>query len=351
MMRNAVKLLLMMLTMTGMVYLQGCGREAPAYESGNKKGAGEGEGQGSDPANDPAWPGQGDALPGNTLPDRDGQTDLPPKPPTGPGAPVDQPDSPVSDDQVISGPATENCLKGSGDFFGKGPYTVKRGKGISGFSIWEPSGLGDGCPRPIVSWGNGTGVNGEQMTFWSYGHYADHLASWGFVVIYSHADGGAGNSGGAPLGKGIDHIISTYGDDVSGRAGTFGHSQGGKAALDLGRSHDAVEAIVSLQGYGGVSGKPTMFLTGQNDVQLAATGKRMYQSHQGTAYLAELAGADHISSPTFPSAATHGKKYGGAAVAMFRCHLADDQRACDWLMSGSKLFCKGGGWSQCEGKE
>lgn len=280
------------------------------------------------------------------------EVQVPTLPPDQPRAPL--PEAPPTSQKESAPPASSSgkfCLETGGAYTEKGPYGVKSLSGFPGFTVWTPDQMGDGCPKPIVSWGNGTGVSGAQMTNLSYGHYAKHMASWGFVVIYSHANGGLGNSGGKPLGEGIDLIAQKLGTQVSEAAGTMGHSQGGKAALEMGKNHSKVKAIVSLQGYGSISNKPTMYLTGSRDTSLAQTGVQMYQSHPGPAYLAELSGADHVSAPTFGGVNSYGKQYGAAAIGHFRCYLADDPKACTWLNDQSSTFCQNQAtWSKCQSK-
>ena len=133
-------------------------------------------------------------------------------------------------------------------------------------------------------------------------------------------------------------------------AGTFGHSQGGQAAVSLGGNHDKVKAIVSLQGYGRSSAKPTLALTGQQDTWVPNSAS-VYSSAPGPAFLAELKGADHVMSTTYPRQNDHGKKYGGAAVAFFLCYLDQDQQACTWLQGSGGKFCADPAWSKCESKK
>ena len=243
------------------------------------------------------------------------------------------------------------CLETNNEsYFEKGPYQVVKDDQEPGFSIWSPEDMDNNCKKPVIAWGNGTGVSGS-MTGTAYGHYGEHLASWGFVVIASHADGGAGNQGGEPLSKGIDLIIDKYKDSIAPLAGTMGHSQGGKAALSQGVTNEKVGAIVSLQGYGALPKQPTLFLTGSRDQNLAKTGLQMFGQHPGPAYLVELSGADHYRSPTTPGARDHGKKFAGLATALFRCYLAEDGYACKNMNDANDAnFCDNESFSECRKK-
>lgn len=249
-----------------------------------------------------------------------------------------------------------SCLKGGSNYEQYGSVEPANFKPMGSYDLWVPKNFGKaGCKHPLITWGNGTGVSGG-LTFWSYGHYGRHLASYGFVVVMNHADGGGGNSGGGPLKSGVEDLLSKdeYAKHISDDIGTFGHSQGGLAAISYGNRESRVKAIVSLQGYGFPPSKPIMYLTGEADPSLAAQGAAAYRSTGGDAFLGELKGADHIMAPTFGGVRTYGLKYGGATVAFFLCKIAEDSKACDWLesdgKSGGKKFCDNSEWTKCEAK-
>jgi hypothetical protein len=271
------------------------------------------------------------------------------------------------------------CLKmGNGDYAAAGPYTVATKAGIdlassgelpagdagpSTFTAFYPSDMSDGCPHPIVSWANGTGVTGSQV----YAFFNDNAASWGIVVMAADNPNSAGGSfvgaNGGPYNRaGIDYLLKENSDSssifyhhLSTRAGVSGHSQGAFAAT-LATTHPNVEAEVQVEGGGTPkAGIAFLALTGSADNVVGTMPPTMsYASATGPSMFAEYTGADHTTTPTLggyiqnnPGTLQFMRFY----TAWWRCFLGDDQVACAMFKGGSSCgVCKDPNWTSLETK-
>jgi hypothetical protein len=274
---------------------------------------------------------------------------------------------------------SSTCLKmGSGDYSKAGPYAVATKAGIdlassgelptgdagpSTFTAFYPSDMSDGCPHPIVSWANGTGVTGSQV----YGFFNNNAASWGIVVMAADNPNSAGGSfvgaNGGPYNRaGIDYLLKENNDassvfyhHLSTRAGVSGHSQGAFAATQA-TQHPNVEAEVQVEGGGTPKGGIAFLaLTGSADNVVGTTSPMMsYTSATGPAMFAEYTGADHVTTPTLggysqmnPGTLQFMRFY----TAWWRCFLGDDQVACTMFKGGSSCgVCKDPNWTSLETK-
>jgi hypothetical protein len=273
---------------------------------------------------------------------------------------------------------TSTCLMmGSGDYSQMGPYAVSTKAGIDLTSTGDlpagdagpttatafyPTNLADGCPHPIVSWANGTGVSGSQV----YGFFNNNAASWGIVVMAADNPNSAGPNiagGNGPYNRaGLDYLLKANNDPtsvfyqhLSTRAGVSGHSQGAFAATEA-TQHPNVEAEVQVEG-GGVpkAGIAFLALTGSAD-NVVGTGPptMSYAAATGPSMFAEYTGADHTTTPTLggyyqmnPGTIQFMRFY----TAWFRCFLADDQVACAMFKGGSSCgVCKDPNWTSLETK-
>jgi hypothetical protein len=272
---------------------------------------------------------------------------------------------------------TSTCLMmGSGDYSKAGPYTVATKANIdltstgdlpagdagpSTFTAFYPENLNDNCPHPIVSWANGTTVEGSMV----YAFFNNNAASWGIVVMASDNpnSAGPGFAGNGPYNRaGIDYLLKENNDSssmfyhhLSTRAGVSGHSQGAYAATSA-TQHPNVEAEVQVEGGGNPkAGIAFLALTGSNDT-VVTPGPPMasYAAATGPSMFAEYTGADHTTTPTVggyyqmnPGTIQFMRFY----TAWFRCFLADDQVACAMFKGGSSCgVCKDPNWTSLETK-
>jgi hypothetical protein len=255
----------------------------------------------------------------------------------------------------VGGSGGPGCLKGSGDYLAKGPYTVAKmdvSIGSSGmYTLFYPQPFDDSCKHPIVAWGNGTSVTGSG----TYAFYNEHAASWGIVVAASHNPSvGSGSFHKA----GLDYLLAQNDDSgsmfyqkLSPRAGTTGHSQGGIGA-NAGSSHANVEAIVNVQGaFGGAApaGKAFLCLTGTADLSPEGC-KTAVDGASGPALHANWQGGDHTGTATaagYFNGDPGTKQYMRFFAAWFRCFLADDSGACSLFMGGDSCpVCGDTGWAE-----
>lgn len=256
------------------------------------------------------------------------------------------------------GPSGPNCLMGSGDYLGNGPYQVGKMDltiGSSGpYTIFYPMPLDTACKHPLVAWGNGTGVSDGT----TYGFYQEHAASWGIVVVASHES----NCGSGQWHKdGFDYMLaendnpmSMFYQALSGRLGTSGHSQGGMGA-NVGASYPNVEAIVNVQGAFGAApaGKAFLCLTGTEDIATEGC-KTAVESTSSPALYANYEGATHTGTATllgFISNEPGTKQYMRFYSAWFRCFLANDDNACALFKGGASCpVCGDSGWAEIYAK-
>lgn len=263
--------------------------------------------------------------------------------------PDDDPDD-EADDDPDDVPDSSGCLAGTGDYRDKGPYPTTTTPGPSGYTVFHPADLDDGCLHPIVAWGNGTGVTGTSI----YAHLNEHMASWGIVVIASHSSSvGSGEYHRA----GIDWLLeqnasasSRFYGTLSARAGVAGHSQGGMGA-SAAVTHANVEAEVNVQGGGSSADRAALLLTGTSDF-MSSSIHTSYNLAQGPAFLASYQGADHISTPTMAGASSAGGvEYRRLYVAWMRCWLGDDAGACALFEGGQSCgICGDPGWAELVSK-
>ncbi|MET0341435.1 MAG: hypothetical protein ABW252_10575 [Polyangiales bacterium] len=249
------------------------------------------------------------------------------------------------------------CLAGTGgNYLAAGPYAVKRREiaidGLGSYTVFHPDPLEEGCPHPIVAWGNGTGVRGANL----YAEWHEHAARWGIVTIAAHDPNASSKRF---LEGGIDYLLQAsarsegdFAGKLSTRAGTAGHSQGGEAA-NIATQHPNVQAEVAVAGYGEAPrpGVAVLCETGSNDfANIACT--MLAQTAQGPAFLADHQDADHGRPPTSAGRGTPaGDAFLTAYTAWFRCFLADDQTACDLFRGDPAPLCSQAAWAQCVGKD
>ena len=243
----------------------------------------------------------------------------------------------------------DDCFAGRTDFINPGPYEVER-KSMGGQTVYYPVGLPEGCLFPLASWGNGSGVFGTG----TYAHFHRHLASWGiFVAASSTPMAGSGYE----IRRGVDILLEgEFSDQLNGKAGTFGHSQGGGGAINA-ASHEAVEAVVGIQSCTMASGdgftKPGLYVTGTLDTcRFQVVGH--YNQHSGPAYYANYSGATHVSTPTQAgdsSGSAGTKHYRRISTAWFLCFLSDLKPACDLFNGGEEApVGKDGNWAELRSK-
>jgi hypothetical protein len=256
-----------------------------------------------------------------------------------------------------------SCLKPGGDFSKAGPYKVTK-KSVdlkdSGTlaanaatpttaTIFYPDPLETNCKHPVVSWGNGTGVEGSDI----YAFFNNNAASWGIVVI---ASDNSSTLGANYIAAGIDYLMKQNGDSaspffgkLSGRAGTSGHSQGAFAAT-LATSHAAVGAEVQVEGGGNPkAGIAFLALSGTADTVVGTDAPTAsYTAATGPSMLAIYEGADHTTTPTLAGAFKNDPgtvQFTRFYTAWFRCFLADDPVACGMFKGGASCgVCKDPSW-------
>lgn len=274
-----------------------------------------------------------------------------------------QPPMPSDEDaganEDASAPRGDTCLRGTGDFSSPGPYAVERSVitigSLGEYTIFAPTPLDPACPHPLIAWGNGTGQLGPEL----YSFLHERAASWGMVVIASHATLSAMRP---YLATALDYMLAQNEDasspffhKLSGRAGASGHSQGG-AAAEATASHPNVEALVNVQGSFGPppTGVAFLCLTGSEDIVALASCESAVNSLDTPAFYASWQGADHWETPTLASylAGDPGTlQYTRLYAAWFRCFLADDAQACALFRGGSECpLCSEPGWSEIFGR-
>jgi len=308
----------------------------------------------------------GDATPGggrNPGPQRDaGTTTRRDAGATLPGLPTRdagaaKPDPSEGDEAPPPASKGKSCLQGtSNDYKQNGPYQVRQKdvtiEGLGAYTIFFPANMDAECGHPFVAWGNGTGVAGSAI----YAHWQRHAASWGIVVIASHS---ASAAAGRILEGALDYLLkenenagSDFAGKLSDRAGVAGHSQGGIAATAAAR-HPNVKAEVCVQG-GGFPPPNVAFMcqTGTGDF-LRGMCTSAFNSAKGPSFLADLQGADHISTPTLLGAVTpQGAEFVRTYTAWFRCHLGEDANACKLFTGETPAVCGQGGatYVSCKSK-
>jgi hypothetical protein len=253
------------------------------------------------------------------------------------------------------------CLEpGNGMYTEQGPYQVgqmdidlgmiQEMQNSGKFTIFYPMPLEDGCPHPIVAWGNGTTVMGSG----TYAFFNTNAASWGMVVAASHED----NTGSGNFHKaGIDWLLAQNEDSssmfyqkLSTRAGVSGHSQGGFGSSRA-FSHPNVETAVIVGASAVASDKVSvLILTGTEDIASGAGAS--VGSARGPMFFASWEGGDHVGTETIagylsrdPGTMQMQRLY----AAWFRCFLADDPVACAMLEGGTPDgcgICGDSGWAE-----
>ncbi len=244
------------------------------------------------------------------------------------------------------------CPRSNGDFAEPGEYAVGVTSAGLGNSVYYPKNMDGKCKHPILAWGNGTGVPLASL----YGTFLKHLASHGFVVI-------ASDSPMAGSGTGFKNRLTWLSNEnkrqgsifyqklSTNTAGTIGHSQGGMGAV-AGGSAANVKAVVSVEGPGFFSSKPTLFLTGSFDFLNALIWMMAYPTARSSAFVADYSTADHIATPTVLGAFTPAaKQFRRLSVAWFRCYLVQDNDACHMFENAPNCeFCRERGWAKTGSK-
>lgn len=240
-------------------------------------------------------------------------------------------DSVTGDDGVAAGYSAETGGPLEASFAGEGPHEVdvRRDGDVT---IAAPTGAG---PFPAVVMANGTNT-----PLSSYLPVAEHLASWGFVVVGDETP----HTG---TGENVVHLIERLPDLESrvdrSRVGIFGHSQGGAGAINA-AAHADVAAVYAASpashkvaqsndwDYTTANVKAPLFLMtsdGRSDRWLVSPWSDLQESFEsagGPAVIARRLGADHKDVLEFGD---------GYATAWFRYILADDPDARDVFVGTS----------------
>jgi len=270
-----------------------------------------------------------------------------------------------------------SCLQaGGGDYSKPGPYKVaptidpdlasfapNLPSTPTTYTMTFPENLNDGCPHPVVAWGNGTSVTGPQV----YAFFHNNLASWGIVVIASDNPNSGGGLGAGGLGDvylkpAIDYMIAQNADSTSqfyqklgNEYGTAGHSQGAFAAT-VTTKHPNVTAEAQVEG-GGTPKAGIAFLALSGTADTVVTTSPPTASYTaatgGPAMLAIYNGADHTTTPTLagwvqqnPGTIAFVRLY----TAWFRCYLGKDQTACGVFRGQGCGICSDTNWSTLQSK-
>lgn len=240
-------------------------------------------------------------------------------------------DSVTGDDGVAAGYSAETGGPLEASFAGKGPHSVdvKRDGDVT---IAAPTGAG---PFPAVVMANGTNT-----PLSSYLPVAEHLASWGFVVV---GDETLQTGTGENVVNLIEHLPELDSRVDRSRVGIFGHSQGGAGAINA-AAHAEVAAVYAASpashkvaksndwDYTTANVEAPLFLmtsNGRSDRWLVSPWSDLEESFQsagGPAVIARRLGADHKDVLEFGD---------GYATAWFRCILADDAEARDAFVGAS----------------
>ena len=243
-------------------------------------------------------------------------------------------------------PAAGSCFASStADYSEKGPYRYQVER-VGGFNVYVPRATPGGCDRfPLVGYAMGTIMSTD-----TYEDYYETFASWGMMTVVDPAN--LLNLGGSSLEDAMDTVRrdSAYAGRIT-RLGAIGHSQGGAAVVNVALDDKIeVDAIVGLmpalfQGGGSIDAAGLYIGAGSDLFGVTTDPALAYSKTDGPAFIADLRGEGHI-----------GGVNGGPALAMstawLRCHLTDDNNACDLFATsrngGSCAFP--GSWSKCEGK-
>ena len=262
---------------------------------------------------------------------------------------LEGPDLPMESPDTLDGAKLAGCnvAGGSdGQFLKEGPYGWKTGiRGMGPFT-YVPKTFGkDGCKYPVIAFSMGTFAPSFVYT----GYYT-FLASWGFVVVVDPTM--MGQMSGGTIKSALDWLYkSEYASNLSPKAGTIGHSQGGGGAFNA-SGHQNVAAIVGLepgQFPGPLNKKPYLGLAGTLDMFGMGTNPLFihWGLSSGSKFYANLSGADHIFAPLNTGNGTLGSHFRAAATAWFCCYLAADQEACALFKSG-KCDKLAGRWADCK---
>lgn len=257
-------------------------------------------------------------------------------------------------DDALESNDDEGCQwQAKGDYTKPGPLGFQDGPsgGPAGAFSFLPAKMDKKCKYPVIAFAMGTMAPASGYT----GFY-QHFASYGFVVVVDPTNNNHAN--GDSLKHSLDWIYqSEVKGNLSLKAGTTGHSQGGGAAYSS-YDHTNVKAIVGLQ--------PGQFRAGQNtraaycglagtaDTFGAATDPNLMHYPQTSGvpkFVASYVGADHVTS-MINTQSGPGMYYRAVATAWFRCYLYDDKGACDMFESGtcSGLPPNGSNWTECKGE-
>ena len=245
--------------------------------------------------------------------------------------------------EVESG--STGCLEVStsnSNFKNKGTYKFET-KRRSGFTFYLPK--TDGCKSPVIAFAMGTAAPEMSYIPW-YVHFASH----GFAVA---VDPNMGAIAGDSLKRSIDQAYQNFGSQLSPKAATIGHSQGGAGALNA-RGHKKVDTVVGIQPgqfpSGGNNNINYLGLAGSADMFGTFTDPMLFHYNQitGPKFYAKLAGADHISTPTILGG-NRTTPYLAISTAWFSCHLDNNQNSCNLFKVGNCGKFPGR-WARCEGK-
>lgn len=240
------------------------------------------------------------------------------------------------------------------DFAADGPYAGRSALITTDLcEISYPPTLPDSTLKhPVILWGNGTSA---QTNF--YRAALSHWASHGFIVgaaLTSNAGSGT------EMIACLDFLIAENGRSGSvfegkvdiTRIGASGHSQGGAAALMVGRD-ERVMVTAPLQPYvniplGGFNDAsigeqhgPMFMMSGTADTIAAPerNQRRIFDTTNVPVFWGNLMGADHLSSALGDISG-----YRGPATAWFRYHLMNDQTARDLFYGDDCTLCTDPQW-------
>ncbi len=178
------------------------------------------------------------------------------------------------------------------------------------YIVYYPSDLlRNNSKYAILSWANGTGCAPSL-----YDGLLKEVAKGGFIVVASSETMAA--DGTVQIAQ-IDFVIGENSNKSSalykkvntGKIGVFGHSQGGRSAVNAGAMDDRITCVLSLAGSNYVEeaeklSKPVLFMAGTKDKIVDADKWLVtaYNAVKGPAVYASLNGAIHTTCCSNPTA-------------------------------------------------
>lgn len=205
------------------------------------------------------------------------------------------------------------------------------------YTLYYPKNMVPGQLYPILSWANGTCAKTN-----GYHALLNHLASHGFIVVATNS---RYTGGGKFQLHGVDYVVAEneradsplYKHVDAAKVGVFGHSQGGGSTWSAAADARVKTSVVLNAGGTGTRATPTYFVTGDKDLNPAASlSGAMAQKAAASIRLHKIEGASpagHITLMKEPA-----RVYPSVA-AWFRYQLLGDAVGKSWFVGSDCKLC------------